>query len=85
MNNNEAEIHEGTVISVSGNQITTSCEDGYEYCHTMNTDSKILCNGRPGTLKEVKAGMPIHATICEDDDSRFSSVSVRSKRSIPYA
>ena len=79
------EIHKGKIVSVSENQITSTCVEGDKRQYTLAKDAKITCYGKPSTLDELKVGMPVEVTICADDESRASCVSAGKKQSVPYA
>lgn len=85
MKETKTEIHEGKVVSVSGNQITSTCVDGDEWQHTLAKDAKITLNGKQSKLDELKVGMPVRVTVCDEDDSKASCVSAGKKQSAPYA
>ena len=35
-----AKTHEGKVVSVAGDKLTTTCSEGKEHCHTMAKDAR---------------------------------------------
>ena len=84
MKKTKAETHEGKIVSVSGNQITSTCVEGDEWQYTLAKDAKITCDGKPSKLDELKVGMPVRVTACTDDDAKASCVSAGRKQSIPY-
>ncbi len=84
MKETRPEIHEGKIVSVSGNQITSTCVDGDEHHHTLIKGAKVTCNGKPGKLDDLQVGMPVRVTICAEDDSKTSCVSAGKKHSVPY-
>lgn len=77
-------IHEGEIVSVSGNQITSTCVEGDEHHHTLATDSKVTCDGKQSKLDDFKVGTPVRVTTSTDDDSKASCVSAGKKPSVPY-
>ena len=79
------EVHEGKIISLSGNQITSTCVDGDEWQHTLTKDAKVTLDGKRIKLNDLKVGMPVRVTTCPDDDSKTSCVAAGKKQSIPYA
>jgi len=59
--------HEGKVVSVAGDKLTTTCSQGKEHCHTMAKDAKVTCDGKAGKASDLKAGTPVHVTTQKDD------------------
>ena len=78
------ETHEGKIVSVSGNQITSTCIEGDEHHHTLAKDARVTCDGKKSKLNDLKAGMPVRVTTCTDDDSQTSCVSAGKKQTVPY-
>jgi class 3 adenylate cyclase len=62
-----ANIHEGTVVSVAGDKLTTTSGDGKQHTHTMAKDSTITHDGQPGKAKDLKAGTAVRVTTHKDD------------------
>jgi hypothetical protein len=84
MKQTKPEIHEGKIVSVSGNQITSTCGDGREHRHTLTKDAKVTCDGKQSKLEDLKAGMPVRVTVTPEDDSKASRVSAGKKQTVPY-
>ena len=80
----KAKIHEGKIVSAYGNQITWICVEGDDWQHTLAKDAKITLNGKPSKLDDLKVGMPVRVTVCDEDDSKTSCVSAEKIQSVPY-
>ena len=80
----KAKIREGKVVSAYSKQITWICVDGNECQHTLVEDAKISINGKPGKLNDLKVGMPVSVTVCDDDDTKTSCVSAETIKLVPY-
>lgn len=59
--------HDGKVVSVAGDKLTTTCSEGKEHCHTMTKDAKVTCNGQASKAADLKAGTPVRVTTKKDD------------------
>lgn len=66
--------HDGKVVSVVGNKLTTTCSQGKEHCHTMAKDAKITCDGKAGKAADLKAGTQVHVTCDKADKSIATAV-----------
>jgi uncharacterized Zn finger protein len=79
------EIHEGKIVSVSENKITSTCVEGDEHHHTLAKGAKVTIDGKESKLTNLKVGMPVRVTTCADDDSKTSCVSAGKKTSAAKA
>ena len=84
MKKTNPEILEGKIVNAFGNQITWICSEGNERNHTLVEGAKILLDGKPGKLDNLKVGMPVSVTVCDEDDSKTSCIAARRKKVIPY-
>ena len=48
--------HDGKVVSVVGDKLTTTCGEGKQHCHTMAKDAKVTCDGKDSKVADLKAG-----------------------------
>lgn len=80
----KAKIREGKVVSAYLNQITWIGVGGDHCQHHLTKDAKITLNGKRSKLDDLKVGMPVRVTVCEDDDSKTSCISAEKIKSIPY-
>ncbi|MEO8270200.1 MAG: hypothetical protein ABI557_10780 [Aureliella sp.] len=69
-----AKTHDGKVVSVAGDKLTSTCSKGQEHHHTLTKDAKVTCDGKASKLADLKAGTPIHVTCCKDDEKMVTAV-----------
>jgi hypothetical protein len=62
-----ANTHEGTVVGVAGDKLTTTCGEGKQHTHTLAKDSTITHDGQAGKAKDLKAGTAVRLTTHKDD------------------
>ncbi|QVL34127.1 hypothetical protein KIH39_09530 [Telmatocola sphagniphila] len=67
-------IHDGKVVSVTGDKLNTTCAEGKNHCHTMSKDAKITCDGKDSKAADLKAGTPVRVTCHKDDKSVATAV-----------
>ena len=74
--------HDGKVVSVVGDKLTTTCNEGKQHCHTMAKDAKVTCDG-----KASKAEPPpdISASTRSSSVSPSTAFSTRFAASRPAA
>ena len=46
MTETPAKTHDGKVVSVAGDKLTTTCSEGKQHCHTVAKDAKVTCDGQ---------------------------------------
>ncbi len=83
MTNATTKPHEGKVVGVTGDKLTTTCSEGKEHCHTMAKDAKVTCNGKASKAEDLKAGTQVRVTTHKDDKS--VATAVESGKHIPAA
>ena len=81
MTGTSAKTHEGKVVSVAGDKLTTKCSEGKEHCHTMAKDAKVTCDGKASKASDLKAGTPVHVTTHKDD--KTVATHIESGKNIP--
>ncbi len=54
--------HQGTVVSVKGNELRMMHPDGKEATHTLAPNATVLCNGKTCKLSDLKPGTPVSVT-----------------------
>jgi hypothetical protein len=59
--------HEGKVVSVTDDKLTTTCSDGKQHCHTIAKDAKVTCDGKISKSTDLKAGANVRVTTRKDD------------------
>jgi predicted ribosome-associated RNA-binding protein Tma20 len=76
-----ANTHDGKVVSVSGDKLTTTCGDGKQHSHTVAKDAKVTCDGTASKASDLKAGTPVRVTTHKDD--KTVATAVESGKHIP--
>ena len=66
--------HDGKVVSVAGDKLTTTCSEGKQHCHTMAKDAKVTCDGQASKAADLKAGTAVRVTTKKDDKSVATAV-----------
>ena len=74
MTNSPTKLHEGTVVGVAGDKLTTTCSEGKEHCHTMAKDAKVTCDGKDSKASDLKAGTAVRVTQHKDDKTVATAV-----------
>jgi hypothetical protein len=62
-----ADIHDGKIISMTDDKLTTTCGAGKQHCHTVAKDAKVTCDGKAAKTADLKAGMQVKVTIDQND------------------
>ena len=78
-----AKTHEGKVVSVAGDKLTTTCSEGKEHCHTVAKDAKVTCDGQASKAADLIAGTHVRVTTHKDD--KTMATAVESGKHIPAA
>ena len=74
MTNAPGTTHEGKVVSVAGDKLTTTCSQGKQHCHTMAKDAKVTCDGKASKAADLKAGTDVRVTTQKDDKTVATAV-----------
>ena len=69
MTGTAANTHEGKVVGVNGDKLTTTCNEGKTHHHTMDKDAKVSCEGKACKASELKTGSQVKVTTHPDDKS----------------
>ena len=69
MTKTSTETHDGKVVSMVGDKLTTTCGAGKQHCHTMAEGAKVTCDGKAGKTADLKAGTQVKVTTAKDDKS----------------
>jgi hypothetical protein len=59
----DGKAHDGKVVSVVGDKLTTTCNEGKQHCHTMAKEAQVTCDGKANKAADLKAGRPRPRTI----------------------
>jgi hypothetical protein len=73
--------HEGVVVSAGMNKLTMKTTQGAQQSHTIDADTKVTVNGKPGKLEDLTMGMRI--VVILNDDNKVLSVSTVDKEKDP--
>ncbi len=74
MTETHAKPHEGKVVSVHGDKLTTTCAEGKEHHHSVAKDAKVTCDGHDSKAADLKAGTHVRVTAHKDDKSVATAV-----------
>lgn len=74
MTETHANTHDGKVVSITGDKLTTTCGEGKQHCHTVAKDAKVTCDGHPSKVADLKTGTPVRVTRHKDDKSVATAV-----------
>jgi hypothetical protein len=69
-----SKMHEGKVVSVIGDKLTTTCSEGHQRCHTMAKDAKVTCDGKASKATDLKAGTCVRVTQNKGDKTLAAAV-----------
>lgn len=69
-----SKTHEGKVVSVIGDKLTTTCSEGHQHCHTMAKDAKVTCDGKASKAADLKAGTCVRVTEHKNDKNVATAV-----------
>jgi hypothetical protein len=69
----DPQLHEGTVVSASGTQVSIKGADGKEKSFKTNEKTRITVNGKPGKLEDLKPGVMVRVMV--DGKGMVTSVS----------
>jgi hypothetical protein len=69
-----AKSHDGKVVSIAGDKLTSTCGQGKEHHHTVANDAKVTCDGKASKLSDLKAGTSIRMTTCKDDENKVTAI-----------
>ena len=81
MTQTSEKTHDGKVVSVTGDKLTTTCSEGKQHCHTMAKDAKVTCDGLASKAADLKAGTHVRVTTHKDD--KTVATAVESGKHIP--
>ena len=57
----------GKVVTIVGDQLTTTNSKGTDRCYTVTKDAKVTCDGQPSKAADLKAGTHVRVTTKSDD------------------
>lgn len=62
-----ANTHDGKLVSMTARNFVMSGEDGKEHSHSLASNAKVTCDGKPCKLSDLEAGMKIRVTTSQSD------------------
>jgi hypothetical protein len=74
MKETPAKTHDGKVVGVVGDKLTTMCSEGKQHCHTMAKDAKVTCDGKASKATDLKTGTHVRVTTHKDDKTVATAV-----------
>jgi hypothetical protein len=74
MTETHSNTHDGKVVSVVGDKLTTTCSKGDQHCHTVAKDAKVTCDGHASKAADLKAGTTVRVTTSKDDKNVATGV-----------
>lgn len=74
-----ANTHEGTVVSVTGNQLIMKDKAGKEHTHQLAASADITCDGKTCKLSDLKPGQKIRVTTTKGDEKTATKVEALDK------
>ena len=74
MTQTPAKTHDGKVVSVAGDQLTTTCSKGDQHCHTVAKDAKVTCDGKDSKASDLKKGTNVRLTTHKNNNSIATAV-----------
>ena len=77
----DGKTHDGKVVSVVGDKLTTTCSEGKQHCYTLVKDAKVTCDGKASKAADLKAGTCVRVITHKDDKS--VATAVESGKQIP--
>ncbi len=76
----QANTHEGTVVSVTGDKLIMRMKDQKEeHSHTLAPNAKITCDGRECKLADLRPGLKIRVTTKPGDKTTAVKVEALDK------
>ena len=81
MKDASVKAHEGKVVAVADDKLTTTCCEGKQHCHTIAKDAKVTCDGKDSKAADLIAGTDVRVTTHKDD--KTVATAVESGKNIP--
>ena len=75
-----ANVHDGKLVSISGNKLVMTSHEGKEYSHTVAGDAKVCCDGTSCKTGDLKVGSQIRLTTKPDDNQIATKVESLNKQ-----
>lgn len=65
----EQAMHDGNVVSITGNKLVMTSKEGKEHSHTLTADAKLTLDGKACNADDLKPGTRIRVTTQGSDKS----------------
>ncbi len=65
----EAAMHDGNVVSITGNKLVMTSKEGQEHSHTLTADAELTLDGKACNADDLKPGTRIRVTTQGADKS----------------
>lgn len=65
----EQAMHDGNVVSITGNKLVMTSKEGQEHSHTLTADAKLTLDGKACNADDLKPGTRIRVTTQGSDKS----------------
>jgi hypothetical protein len=65
----EQAMHDGKVVSITGNELVMTSKNGQEHSHTLTADAKLTLDGKTCNADDLKPGTRIRVTTEGSDKS----------------
>ncbi|XZE19756.1 hypothetical protein SH449x_005084 [Pirellulaceae bacterium SH449] len=65
---------DGKFVKVSGEKLIFTCEEGEEHQYSVDKETKVMRDGKPTKLVNIKKGETIRMTMCNDEKSKVNLV-----------
>ncbi|WP_417390807.1 hypothetical protein [Gimesia sp.] len=69
-----ANTHDGKFVSMSGKKFVMTDANGDEHSHTLMTNAKVTCDGKPCKMGALKAGMKIRVTTTKNNQKNVIQI-----------
>lgn len=74
-----ANTHDGKLVSMSATSFVMTGKNGKEHSHSLATDAKVTCDGKPCNMADLKAGMKIRVTTSQTDKNSVINIEALDK------
>lgn len=65
---------DGKLVSITGDKFETACGVGNQHCHTLVKGAVVTCDGKPGKVTDLKAGLQVKIAMDEDEKTMATHV-----------
>lgn len=76
-----ANTHDGKLVSMTATSFVMTGKDGKEHSHTLATDAKVTCDGKPCKIGDLESGMKIRVTTSQTEKNSAINIEALDKDS----